>query len=186
MIKNILPITELKLKVLSEIYKYFQLNLTAISNNTGIETPNVLRVIKELESVIEIKEIGGIKLYTIKTKYIKFLELIIETYRLEINLGVKSEIIDIIKANINFSEMYIFGSYAKNTANKNSDLDLVIISDTDKKVIKEKINSFNKKANINIEPVIFKINEFEELKKDKNSNYHQILFVNLNERIRVF
>lgn len=186
MIKSILPLTELKLKVLTELYKYSQLNLTGISNNTNIETPNVSRVLKELESVLEIKEIGGIKLYTIKKKYSFILEIIIETYRLEISLGVKCEILDLLKANVSIFEIYIFGSYVKNTANKNSDLDLIIISDINKKEIKDKINSLNKKSNINLEPVIFSLKEFEELKKDKNSNFHQILFVHLNERIKVY
>jgi len=58
----------------------------------------------------------------------------------------------------------IFGSYAKGTETKNSDVDLLCV--TNKKDFQNIARIFKTKYNINIQPVIIKISDFKNIKKD--------------------
>lgn len=58
----------------------------------------------------------------------------------------------------------IFGSYAKGTQAKNSDIDLLCV--TNKKDIQNIVQIFRTKYNINIQPVVVKISDFKNIKKD--------------------
>src|SRR3989344_6742649 len=58
----------------------------------------------------------------------------------------------------------IFGSYAKGTETKNSDVDLLCV--TNKKDFQNIARIFKTKYNINIQPVIIKISNFKNIKKD--------------------
>ena len=58
----------------------------------------------------------------------------------------------------------IFGSYAKGMQTKNSDIDLLCV--TNKKDIQNIVQIFRTKYNINIQPVVVKISDFKNIKKD--------------------
>jgi predicted nucleotidyltransferase len=58
----------------------------------------------------------------------------------------------------------IFGSYAKGTQTKNSDIDLLCV--TNKKDIQKIAKIFRTKYNLNIQPAIVKILDFRNIKKD--------------------
>ncbi len=58
----------------------------------------------------------------------------------------------------------IFGSYAKGTQTKNSDIDLLCVMN--KKNIQSTVKIFRTKYNINIQPVVVRINDFKNIKKD--------------------
>jgi len=60
--------------------------------------------------------------------------------------------------------LIIFGSYAKGTETKNSDVDLLCI--TNKKDVQKIVQIFRTKYNINIQPVVIKISDFKNIKKD--------------------
>jgi predicted nucleotidyltransferase len=62
------------------------------------------------------------------------------------------------------SVFIIFGSFAKGTETKNSDLDILCV--TNKKNIRDIAQTFKTKYNINIQPVVVKISEFKNIKKD--------------------
>ena len=58
----------------------------------------------------------------------------------------------------------IFGSYAKGMQTKNSDIDLLCV--TNKKNIQDAVQIFKTKYNINMQPVVVKISDFRNIKKD--------------------
>lgn len=58
----------------------------------------------------------------------------------------------------------IFGSFAKGTEMKNSDVDILIVKN--KNDIQNKIQVFKTKYNTNLQPVIVKLSEFSNIKKD--------------------
>jgi len=58
----------------------------------------------------------------------------------------------------------IFGSYAKGTQTKNSDIDLLCV--TNRKDIQSIVQIFRTKYNINIQPVLVKNSDFKNIKKD--------------------
>lgn len=58
----------------------------------------------------------------------------------------------------------IFGSFAKGTETKNSDVDILIIRN--KNDIQNKVQVFKTKYNTNLQPVIVKTPDFKNIKKD--------------------
>ena len=64
----------------------------------------------------------------------------------------------------NLSVFIIFGSFAKGTETKNSDLDILCI--TNKKEVREIAQTFKTKYNLNMQPVIVKTSDFKNIKKD--------------------
>ena len=58
----------------------------------------------------------------------------------------------------------IFGSFAKGTQTKKSDLDLLCV--TNNKSVQNIVQTFKTKYNINIQPVVVKPSDFKNIKKD--------------------
>jgi len=58
----------------------------------------------------------------------------------------------------------IFGSFAKGTENKNSDIDLLCV--TNRKKVREVAQTFKTRYNLNIQVVVVKISDFKNIKKD--------------------
>lgn len=175
MIKEILPLTKLKLEVLTELYIHSELNLSTIAKNINQEIPNVTRILKELDAVIEKKKMGKIILYKLIEENNNYIKPIIEQFRLEKALEIDTKIIKLIISGLNIKEMYLFGSYVKNTQNENSDIDIILISDENKAKIKEKINNISKLTNKKIEIQHFTSKEYENILKDKNSTFNAII-----------
>lgn len=86
-------------------------------------------------------------------------------------------LIDLLK---NFSNFVIlYGSVAKGLDDKNSDIDLLIIS-SKKKEINEILLSLEKKFNRNINSHIFSFVEWEKQKKDNKAFYQEIISTGIN------
>ena len=64
----------------------------------------------------------------------------------------------------NLSVFMIFGSFAKGTETKNSDLDILCV--TNKKNVREIAQTFKTKYNLNMQPVVVKTSDFKNIKKD--------------------
>ena len=58
----------------------------------------------------------------------------------------------------------VFGSFAKGTETKNSDVDILIVKN--KNNIQNTVQAFKTKYNINLQPVIVKLSDFDNIKKD--------------------
>ena len=74
----------------------------------------------------------------------------------------KREIVDILKKyifilrseGITVDKAYLYGSYLTNTANDDSDIDIMIVTENEDDYISGKIWSLTKKANSKIEPYL--------------------------------
>jgi len=84
---------------------------------------------------------------------------------------ISKELLDTIKIYIEkvgeqyrLDAVYLFGSYAKGTQNKDSDIDLAIISKDVNDRINDRINMMNMtwKINVDIEPHPYNTNEFNK------------------------
>lgn len=71
-------------------------------------------------------------------------------------------------------EVYLFGSAAKGEDTENSDIDLLIISDTDKKTIYDLIDHIKDNVNREVNPVIYKSIEYASLYNKDKAFYDQI------------
>ena len=87
---------------------------------------------------------------------------------LESNKILKLVLDDIISLNYPFFIVLVFGSYAKDTMSKKSDIDLCIISDDEVKT-KELISKF-KLIPITLDIQTFSTKEFESMIKTKEAN----------------
>lgn len=83
----------------------------------------------------------------------------------EIKTILNNFIINLEKDNVQFDKMYLFGSYAKNQANKNSDIDLAIVSSkfSGNPILDNEL-IFNAKINASyeLETHTFKSDEFDD------------------------
>ena len=93
-----------------------------------------------------------------------------------------TEIVNRIQSNFNPDSIILFGSYADGTANNNSDLDLLIISETDQprhrrsfEIYKSLIGSM-----IPIDILVYTREEFDE---EKNQEYSFLNYVLKNSKV---
>jgi predicted nucleotidyltransferase len=67
----------------------------------------------------------------------------------------------------------LFGSYAKGTERKGSDIDLLVVSD--KKGIENIAKTFKTKYNLTINPVVISPDDFKNIKKDNPTFYSDLI-----------
>ena len=67
----------------------------------------------------------------------------------------------------------IFGSFAKGTETKNSDIDLLCVAN--KKNVQSIVKIFRTKYNLNIQPIIIKSSDFKNIKKDNPQFWYDLI-----------
>lgn len=91
------------------------------------------------------------------------------------NKRILNRVIDYIREKEDPEKIYLFGSYAKGTATKNSDLDIFIVKKSTLPKYKRTANLYSLdktkkiKANIGIDFIIYTPAEFEKSKYEINS-----------------
>jgi hypothetical protein len=79
------------------------------------------------------------------------------------------EFVDLLDAR----SVILFGSYAKGTETKKSDIDIIVVSGQDKA---EKLAlTFKTKYSIKISPVVIKLSDFKNIKKDNEAFYKDLV-----------
>ena len=139
----------IKSKITIKLLKYFFINpdvseyLNELSRILDLDSGNLNRKIKELENegifISEMK--GNQKYYSLNKKY----PLLKEIKRMiEVKYGLKDEIAKILEQFKGLKEAYFFGSYANDTLQQESDIDLLIIGSHKSRDTKDKILTFQK------------------------------------------
>ncbi|MFH1399477.1 MAG: nucleotidyltransferase domain-containing protein [Candidatus Woesearchaeota archaeon] len=186
-----LSITENTLQVLSLFTNDFnrEYYIREVGKLLKISPRTAQLILEGLEDkgVIESKTKGKIKAYKIKLseftkKYLVFVEQHKAISLLENNLMLK-EIIEKITPNINGIGI-IFGSYAKGTQNKESDLDIFVAGDYNR----EEIKKVSRILGIAISVKCYPMETFEKnINKDillKEILKNHIVFVNVEQFIQ--
>lgn len=179
---------EIKSKLERKLLSYFLLNieeklyLHEIARKLDVNPANLDKKLKQLESkqLFKSEFQGNQKYYYINKKF-----PLLKEYRSIIN---KTEGIEIILKNAlqNISgvkEVYIFGSYAKDSFDISSDIDLLIIGDADPLKLSKKIAEIEREMNREINIVQMSEKEYAEKKLNNNplikeifnSNYIQLI-----------
>ena len=140
----------------------------------------------EKEEIIKVEKVGNAKkcslnLENAKTRHLLEeidLERKEELYQKNLKLkqiveGLISKLTEMFISEI--QSIILFGSYAKGTATKQSDIDLLfIISDIKDKNLRESIEresaSYQYSYNLKVSPLIINIEEFKKMLKDKELN----------------
>lgn len=71
-------------------------------------------------------------------------------------------------------EVYLYGSFAKGEIHEGSDIDLLIIGDFSERFF-DRIGRILDITDLPVEPIVYTVEEFEELKKSQNPFIMEIL-----------
>ncbi|MEM3101640.1 MAG: nucleotidyltransferase domain-containing protein [Candidatus Nitrosotenuis sp.] len=81
---------------------------------------------------------------------------------------------DMLKRTLPVKEIYLYGSFAKGEIHEGSDIDLLIIGDFKERLF-ERIGKVLDLTDLPIEPIVYTVEEFEELRKANNSFIVEVL-----------
>ena len=128
---------------------------------------NALKKLKE-KTIVKLDKKGKTLLFKANYNHL-YLKLAFYHYMTEklINFSNKHPLIYKTLKEININSVgivLIFGSYSKETQTKNSDIDLMVVSNS--KNAEKEINNLKIKYGLNISPVIIKSTEFSKIKKE--------------------
>jgi len=147
----------MELNITSEILNVLfgeEIHARALAKRLDINHMTVMRNLKELvsENVLEFRKEGRNKVYFLKKNMeARNYELISELYKLNKTLEKYPELrktIKNIQQNKEIGLAILFGSYAKGTANKNSDIDVFI--ETKDRNLKKELELLNSRLSVKI------------------------------------
>jgi len=146
---------------------------------TGLSHEPTFRILKSLvkNKYLKKKKVGKTNVYELiftdetYLVYTYFMTKKISQFKQKSSLLYKrlKEFINSIKAN----SVVLFGSYAKGTETKVSDIDILVVSN--EKNIEKIASTFKTKYNISIKPVIVKAEDFKNIKKDNPTFYNDLI-----------
>lgn len=79
-----------------------------------------------------------------------------------------------LKKNLPVKEVYLYGSFAKGEIHEGSDMDLLIIGDFSERFF-DRIGRILDLTDLPVEPIVYTVEEFEELKNSQNPFIMEIL-----------
>jgi predicted nucleotidyltransferase len=178
----------LKSKVTSGVLNYFFLNpessqyVNKLAKILELDPKNLYRKLIELEEEgILISEFQGQERYfKLNNKY-----PLIESYRQIIfkTVGIENQLKELFKDDKNIKESYIFGSYAKDKMDANSDIDLLVVVEQGSDQVYEKLAGIEKRIQREINPVITNKDEYERKLNEKNE-FLENIFSNKNIKVK--
>jgi predicted nucleotidyltransferase len=160
-------------KITSGLLDFFFLNPSAkkyineLAKLLSLDPKNTYRKLVELEEegLLNSEYRGVEKFYFLNGKF-----PLLKEYRniFMKTVGIEKKIRDILAGMTGVSEAYIFGSYAKNKMDVNSDIDLLVIGSHSVVDLQKKINLLQKNVGREINVVNVGKKEFEQKKKSKD------------------
>lgn len=177
MIQKLLPLTENKLKILRFIYEKKETHLLDIAKNLNIHPYSLQKTIKSLKQVLEERKAGKTILLTLDKNAAGYhdLTLIIEDYKLKTENKILKVLINKIQEQPeNVLCCILFGSYARNTFNEKSDIDLLFVVKK-KNEVSKRISRLSVLLNKEINPLIFTEKEFKKAIKIREPTIATIL-----------
>ncbi len=181
MIRELLPLTENKLKILRFIYEKKETHLQEIAKNLKIHPYSLQKTLKSIKSVLEERKAGRTILLSLDKKMPDYFDLllVIEDYKLktenkDLKLLIKN-LQDFFSQNKDILTCLIFGSYARETITEASDIDLLFILRKKEEEISKKCSQLSTLLSKEINPLIFNESEFKKALKIKEPAIASIL-----------
>lgn len=176
---DILPLTSLRLDILSQLY-INPLKLTTLSENIGKSIASTNNSIQKMKTLVDRKE--GV--YYLNKEVEVTIENLIIRYLLEKKLEKMFDFLIYMKKQIDIKEIIFFGSYLKGTNKKDSDLDIYLIADIDNETIKNLKDMFFKlfKVELDLKVISPKIHM---TKKDTLSNLYENISNDRTQGIKI-
>jgi len=163
----------LKSKITKKILNYFFINPheslygNELSRKLALDKRNLVKKIKELEQegILTHQTRGNLKLYSISTRYPLYRELrkIIMT-----TVGVEEQLRRLFEGIDGIQEIYIYGSYAKDTMDAHSDIDLLIVGSVNAVVAQKHISKLRRDLDRDINVIVLDYADFKQRIKNKD------------------
>lgn len=164
----------LRSKITIAVLNYFFLNsqedfyLNELVRKLGVDKRNLVKKIRELEKegFLKSQKRGNLKLYSVNKEYSLY-----DEYRKIVlkSVGFEADLKDIIQRAKGVKEAYIYGSYAKDKMDVNSDIDLLVIGNHKIIPLQRSLCLLQKKIDREINVVNIDEDEFEKRKRNKDS-----------------
>lgn len=173
------PMISLESNIARKLLNYLFMNPTCelfvneIAKKLSLDKRNLVKKMKELEKegIIKSQKKGNLKLYSINRDYPLYQEyksILFKTSGFEASLR---ELISKIKG---IKEAYIYGSYAKNSMDSHSDIDLMAIGTHSIALLQRSLNVLQKEIDREINVINMDVNEFAKRKKNKDPFINQV------------
>jgi len=170
----------LKSVITQKILNYFFLNpqsslyVNELSRKLALDKRNLVKKLRELEEegILKNDKRGNLKLYCINKEYSLYNE-----YKRIISktVGLENELRRILGETEGIKKAYIYGSYAKDSMDTHSDIDLLVIGSHDIMALQRAISKLQKQIDREINIVNMNNREFEKKIKNKNPFLNGIL-----------
>ena len=177
-----------KSKISQKVLGYFFLNPAAqlyineIADTLGLDKRNLAKKLKEFEKegLLVKHSAGNMKLYSINEKYPlygEYRKIILST------AGVEDFLKKIMCGVPGILEAYIFGSYARDTMDSHSDIDVLVVGTQSVLALQQKITALQKELGREINAVNMAPAEYERKKIGKDPFLMGVLE---SPKIRIF
>ena len=163
----------LKSAITKKILNYFFVNpqeslyVNELSRKLALDKRNLVKKIKELEQegILAHETRGNLKLYSIDTRYPlyqEFRKIIMTT------VGVEEQLRNLLKSIGGIKEAYIYGSYAKNTMDTHSDIDVLVVGSVGVVTIQKRISKLQRDIDREISMTVMTQVDFKRRIKTKD------------------
>lgn len=178
MINDLLPLSARKMDVLFEIYSSKRTYLREIARSLEMKPSLCLKILKSiLKSKMFVIEKSGKQIYyTIAPSYeSELLAMLLDEFYIEkmaLNSKKLSALVSLVRTNASLtgacSRIYVFGSYARGTFKKGSDMDMLFVTE-DKKTVSLFLREASAALCIEVNGIAVSENEFAQGRKNKDS-----------------
>lgn len=163
----------MKSKITKALLNYFFLNpeenlfVNEISRKLDLDKRNLVKKLKALEEegILGSEIRGNQKIYSINHSYPLY-----EEYRKIVfkTIGVENKLRSLTEKVNGIEKVYLFGSYAKDSMETHSDIDLLVVGDHKIMTLQKEISKLQKEIGREINVVNMDNKEFEKRKKEKD------------------
>lgn len=163
----------LRSSITKKILNYFLINpheslyVNELSRKLFLDKRNLVKKIKELEQdgIMTHETRGNLKLYSINTHYPMYKE-----YRKIImaNIGVEEQLKKILHGAKDVKEVYIYGSYARDSMASHSDVDMLVIGSISTIALQKLIHKLQNDIDREINATVMSESEFKKRLKNKD------------------
>lgn len=165
MIKELIPLTKNKMEILKTIYDNQENHLLNISKKLKLHPYSVQKTLAKLKFVLKEKKAGRTIILSIDKTTTKYSELvkIIEDYKLSTENKTINSIIHYLTklfSDKNILTCVLFGSYARLSFTKDSDIDVLLIVKRKTNEIQKKISQLSTILGKEVNPLILSEKEF--------------------------